>query len=138
MCIACRWPISTEICCKQISLIVVDCVFYLYLYLLTESNNAGYGTNTTAEKRSKSNKQYHRDERKEILIQRMEGRITNTTTARNTGTATETTNAGIVRKRTNAGHGRKNSIQSFRRLQIEQRYGLSFNSSQHLTFLQHV
>ena len=95
--------------------------------------------NTTAEKRSKSNnKQYHRKEWKEILIQRMEGGISNTTIARNTGRATETTNAEIVRKRTNAGHGRKNSIQSFRRLRIEQRYGLSFNSSQHLTFLQHV
>lgn len=48
----------------------------------------------------------------------MEGRITNSTIARNAGRVTKTTNAGIVRKRTNAGHERKNSIQPFWRPRI--------------------
>lgn len=55
---------------------------------------------------------------KKTLIQGMEGRITNSTIARNAGRVTKTPKARIVRKRTNAGHGRKNSTQPFWRPRI--------------------
>jgi len=49
MCFTRRRPISAEICRKQSSLLVVDGVFILYLYLVTESNSAGHGTNSNKE-----------------------------------------------------------------------------------------